>query len=162
MSSMLRSIMPTICVLGRVGLTRRIVVAELVDVDCAGLIGDLFEHIAGEDLGAEDRRHVLVLNLLDQLGDIPGGRLREIRRLDGTDDGHAVMSREISIRVVVGHQLAIGLGNRLDRRHDPGIERGKEFGVAAEVLRVVVGVGGVAFRQPASRRIRHIAGRTGR
>ena len=46
----------------------------------------------GEDLRAEDRRHLLGLDLVDQVGDLLGRRVLEVARLDRADDRPAVAS----------------------------------------------------------------------
>ena len=101
-------------VLGVAGLARQVVVAEHVDVLDAGLAADLLEHRAGEHLGAEDRRHVLGLDLVDELGDLARRRVLEVGHLDRADHLPAVVLGEVGVGVVVGQQLA--LRDRGERR----------------------------------------------
>ena len=102
--------MPRYVCSGARGGAGRLVVAELVDERRAGLPRDLLEDRAREDLRAEDRRHLLRPDLLDQAGDLLRARVREVRRLDGADHREAVLARPVRPRVVVGQQLAVPAG----------------------------------------------------
>src|SRR3954451_11738795 len=128
-----------------IGITRWLVVAQLVDVDGARLFGDLLQNRARKDLRPKDRGYTLLLDLIDQGSNLFGGRFGKIRGLNRADDCHSVTRCEISIRVVICQEFTVFLRDRLDCSSNSLVEAIKEIGVAREVFLKIVRAVGNAF-----------------
>ena len=83
----------------------------------------------------------------DEVGNVAGGRLGEVGRLDRADDGESVAIREIRPGVVVGEQLAVPRGNRGYDGFDGFVQRRDACGESVVVGAIVIGVGGIPVRQ---------------
>ena len=66
--------------------------------------------------------HVLGFDLLDQVDDLSRRRVAEVGRLHRPDHVPAVGVGEVGVGVVVGDQLALLLGDRVERLTDRGVE----------------------------------------
>jgi hypothetical protein len=161
--AMLRSNQADPRVLGVARRARQVVVAQHVDVVHAGLPADLLQHRAGEDLGPEDRRDALLLDLLDQAHHLARCGLLEVLDLDRADHGPVVVPGEVGVGVVVGQQLAVGGRDGRERGPHGPVELVDHRGEPLVVVGVVVSVVGIPFREVVSNdlRIRHRVARVG-
>ncbi len=118
----------------------QVVVSQHVHVAHTRLGPDLFEDGGREYFAAKDGGHPFGGDLVDQVGDLLGGRLVERRRLEGTDHREAVVLGEIGVSVVVGDELSLSHRNCLDSRPHRRIERIDLCGECVEVRRIDGGV----------------------
>ena len=136
---------------GVAGTAGEVVVPEAVDVGDTGLLADLGQDGAREDLGPEDGPDLLRLHLPDEVRDLLRGGVLEAGDLDGADDLPPVVGGEVGVGVVVGEQLPV-VG-----RHGGGgglhasVEIVDLRGEGRSVRPVGGGVGGVGLAQHARR-----------
>ncbi len=109
-----------VCLAGSAG---QVVVAEVVDVARRRSRSAICSSI-GDGKTSEPKIgcDVLGLDLLDQIDDLGRRWLAEVGRLDRPDHVPAVGVGEVGVGVVVGDQLALFFGDRVEGLTDRGVE----------------------------------------
>ena len=90
----------------------------------ARLRGDRLRQLGAQRALREDRLDALLANQIGEVRQVLGVRLRlgRLRGDDSSDDLNPVAAREVVERVVVGDQLPIGGGNRVEAARNPTVE----------------------------------------
>ena len=87
---------PQIGVVRVSGSAGQVVVAQLVHVGCSRLGGNGFQNVAGKDRRAEYGGNSLLLNLIYQVGYVPGRGFGEVCGLSRAHDLHSIALGEVS------------------------------------------------------------------